>query len=206
MSWVDQNMGFINKYPAAAAYLIPPDPSGKYSQAVYDEQIGLGLRQKKTPTQFLNDVYTAAGNQQYYNTDLPVHKAALAAAQGDPAAVSAEDANWSAYLQGYGLQNPIWYDAYQSKTKVDEAQQAIAQLQAAFKAGDVPGGQQSADVAGLLNDWQTYQNGLIAGRVDGYALGSKTAERDNFDNYLAGLAQEKPNLAGLINNVFRRAA
>lgn len=206
MAWVDAHAGFVSRYPAVAAYLIPPDPTGKYDPAVYNEQIALGLRQKRTPSEFLDALYEAAGNQQFYGTDFPAHKAALARVKGDSVATSAEDANWAAYLQSYGLQNPVWYDAFLSKDKQVRAQQALAQLQDAMRAGAVPPGQQADDVAALLEDWATYQQSLVVGRVDGYAAGSKTAARANFDNYLSGLALEKPGLSGLIGNVFRKLA
>ena len=70
-------------------------------------------------------------------------------------------------------------------------------------AGDAPPGPQTADVKGLLDDWQSYQDMRIVGRSDPASARHNKALGDNWENYLERLARDKPNLLAVINKVFR---
>ena len=60
---------------------------------------------------FLDALYIAAGNYQYYNLDRPAYEKALASGQYDPTQLASQ---FSAFTKSLGAQNPIWYDDFQS--------------------------------------------------------------------------------------------
>lgn len=234
-SFIDEHMGTITKYPYAGAWLIPQTAQGTFDQAVYNEQLAQGLRARKSPDQFLNDLYVAAGNSQFYNQDLPNYRMLLAQATGDPAAVRAVQnvlehpddpgalramdeavknagsndqvkavkAAFSQYLTAYGMQNPVWWDDFQSATRDHERQLAVSQLQDMFAKGDAPPGPQTADMAALLGDYRRYQQAITVGRQDSYAAASRSQLKLAWQNHVDAVAKEKPNLAPVIQKVFR---
>lgn len=204
-NWVNANMDFIRQYPNAAAWFMPQLKDTKYNSAVYNEQIAQGLRAKKTPTQFLADLYTAAGNHDYYDTSKPRYDAAKAQLKSTGQDTSALDHNWSAYVTQLGMQNPVWWNAFQSPDRAHARDLAIAQMQTIFDNGDAPPGPQTDAVASLLNDYETYHASILAGRQDSWASYSMTQLQDNWQAYLKGLATQRPELAPVINKVFMEA-
>src|SRR5207253_3137084 len=163
-------------------WLIPQTANGTFDQAVYNEQLAQGLRSRKSPEQFLNDLYIAAGNSQFYNQDLPQYRMLLAQASGDPNAmravqnvaehpddpgalramneairdagsndqVKAVKAAWGQYLQSYGMQNPVWWDDFNSGQRGRDREYAVTQMLAMYANGDAPPGPQTNDLGLLL--------------------------------------------------------
>lgn len=200
MSWMDANAGFINSNPLIASFFMPQETNPKYSPAVYNEQMATGLRAHKTPQQFLDDLYVAAGNHQYFDVDLPSHQAALAAGGG-----AKEYANWDAYVQQMEKSNPIWGSWFTSGDRQQQAMQVIQGIVRAAQANQLPSGPQTDGVLGLVNDYLAHLQQMPPGSVNNqYLTSAARKENTNFDAYLKRTAKEQPNLAPIINKVFRQ--
>lgn len=203
-NWLESNNALLSSDRAVgAAFLIPQSTSGGGDkQAIYDEIMKLHLRTKRNPQQFLDAIYSATGNNAYFQ-DKAIHDATIAAAGKNKTAVEAENANWAAYKSDFALANPIWADDFQSPEKRNVAKKAIDDLQYLFSNNMVPKTEQSDLVSGLLNDYKKHQE--TKDQIKG--LNTKvtlTQENDNWDAYLTQLSQDEPRLTTIINGVFRR--
>lgn len=200
--WIDQNLALIQKYPAAAFYLTPQS-NAKFDSAVYNEQLAMGLRQKRTPEEFLKQVYIAQGNSGFYDQDRPAYNKALVAAKGDKTKTDAIKANWSAYVQAKAAANPVWYDDYTSKDRQNARTQALSQLQDMFAKDQAPPGTQTDAVKGLLDDFNTYQAASLPGRRDPAAVEHRKTLDIRWEKYLDGLVTQHPELSAVVNRLFR---
>jgi len=203
-NWLESNNALLSSNRAVgAAFLIPQSTNGGGDkQAIYDEIMKLHLRTKRNPQEFLDAIYSATGNNAYFQ-DKAIHDATIAAAGKNKKAVDVENANWDAYKSDFALANPIWADDFQSPEKRNIAKKAIDDLQYLFSNNMVPNTEQSNLVSGLLNDYKKHQE--TKDQIKG--LNTKvtlTQENDNWDAYLTQLSQDEPRLTTIINGVFRR--
>ena len=199
--WVQHNYPLIQNYPLAAAWFMPQVDASKYDPTVYAQQVSEGIRTRKTPQEFLNDLYIAAGNQIYY-ANKPAHDQAVAQLKASGQSTHDETQAWTAFTQQIAAQNPIWYDSFTSAARATDRQQAIDQMTAVFENGEAPPGQQTADLRSLLESYYVYQAELDAGRADSWATASKTSITDNWQSYLGQVMKQSPNLTGVIQKVF----
>lgn len=136
--------------------------------------------------------------------DYARYQVALAAARANGGDTTTLQSNWSAYLQTQAKANPVWYDDFTSNTRTNERTLAANQLVDMFTQGaKVPDGPQTADLRELVNDYQTYQQAIVSGRQDSYAVASRATLKARWQSYVTQLAAQKPNLAPVIDHVFR---
>ena len=230
LDWVTQNRSLVEKYPYAAAWLMPQSAAaGPYDAAAYNTQIAMGLRQRRTPADFLNQLYISAGNQQYYNRDRPVYYQAILQSAGLPAAVAAQAARqgltaaelrqakaqgdstaitsaWTNYLQAFQAQHPVWAaDFNNSGTAATRRVQTIAQLQEIYSKGLAPKSPQAEQMKSLLDSYDEYHAAYTAGRADDWASFSSTDLKNAWQAYLTSVSTKFPLLAGAIHSVFLEA-
>lgn len=207
-NWIDKNRSIIEKYPYSAAWLIPqPKASDPFSAAAYNEQMAQRMRMQKTPDQFYQDLYTAAGNHQFYDVDKKEYDKQLAALQaaGDKTGIAALRSQFSDYLLNFGKQNPIWWNNFNSEDRKHNRALAIDGLNEMVKRGVMPKGQQTEDIRGLLGDYEEYQLQLVTANAQ-YGKGSQQKVKDDWDKYMDFLKTQKPNLAPAIDQIFRAGA
>lgn len=198
-NWINANMGLIQKYPYAAMYLMPPAP-GNFDSAIYHEQIAQGLRVKDTPLQFLQDLYIAAGNRQYFDVDKPAYEAAQKQYANDPAMLQTLAHRWQAYQQQQAAQNPVWWDYFTSTQRTEQAKIGVAQLQEMAQQGLIPNSAQGTALRSLLNDYATYVQSLQAS--SSYHDGTNTTIKNRWQAYLTQLKKQDETLAPVINKMF----
>lgn len=207
MDWVNNNKGLLSKYPNAAAFFVPQITGEKFDQAVYNEQLAIGLRAKKTPEQFLKDVYIASVNQDFFDHSYPTYQAELAAAKesGDTEMVAAVRANWGAYMEMMKNSNPVWFDWFTSTDRKTEADRALTQLRDMFAKGNEPDSPHTEDIRELLHNHDVHVAELLRGKNEGWSSEERQAEVDNWQNYVDSVAKSSPQLSAVINRVFRKA-
>jgi hypothetical protein len=83
LKWMTNHSDFISRYGGVAAYFLPqPTTQQPFDDQAYRMQIELGLRQRKTPEEFMNDVTVRNAEAIYYpaidklNTQIAQAKAA----------------------------------------------------------------------------------------------------------------------------------
>lgn len=201
-SFVNANLALFKKFPAAAGYLIPQDTTGKFDSAVYQEQIALGLRDRKGIGDIENDFYVNEGFGQY-NTDYAAHQAAVAQAGDDTDAVKAENGNWNDYLTNVlGAQNPVWWDYFTSQDRNNRRVREVAQLRQMATDPATPQNVMTRGIQGLLADLDAHEETLSNGSLDGWSKADRQTEVDNWEAYLQQMQQQHPELAIVISRLF----
>lgn len=198
---VDQ-ADLLKSHPYAGAWFIPQS-KGAYDSAVYNEQLAMGLRHKKSPEQVMKDIYVAQGDRQYFDEDKPAYDKAVAeaTARGDHLGIQALKTQWSDYKRQFAQQNPIWATNIQSGQRKIEREQAILQIRDVFDKGLAPPGPQADGLKSLLQDWDEYNSLRMPG-------GSTRAEHQRKDmdarwqTYLKKRSVDEPNLAPVIRKIF----
>ena len=165
------------------------------------------LRSQDTPQQFLTSYYVAAGNNDIAQ-QRTTHDNAMNQLKASGQSTTAERANWNAYITAYGKMNPLWWDDYSSTTRTHLAQVAANDMQQLFASKNLDQitkqyGEQAGLVAQLYSDWNQHNNALSQARLSG-GTGAVTAEKDNWQIYIKGIAQQVPQLNTVINSVFSR--
>lgn len=105
MNWMNNNHDLIKRYPYAAGYLMPQTP-GKYDPTAYQEQLATGLRIRKTPQQFLDDILYQQAAGPYFKQDQ--QKNQLLAQIHSSFQRNKVSQAWTAWSQQYMLQNPVF--------------------------------------------------------------------------------------------------
>jgi hypothetical protein len=206
-TWIEQNQPLINQYGTAAYWLMPQLTNEQYSPTVYNEQIAQGQRVKDTPEEFLNAIYTAAGDNTYY-AGLTIHESALAAMGSNSQAKDAEYSNWNNYVATLQKQNPVWAETYFSAAKQTNSQQVIQGLTTMFQKGDAPAGPQTNLVAWLLGQYEAAAADYgAAGQGTSYSTEqyAQSQVNDNWIQYLDGVETSTPALKPIIQSVFKDA-
>jgi hypothetical protein len=206
-NWISQNQPLITKYGTAAYWLMPQLTNETYSPTVYNEQIAQGERVKDSPQQFLNALYTAAGDNLYYS-GLTVHESTLKSLGSNENAKNAEYTNWQNYVTVLEKQNPIWAESYLSANNQTNSQQVIQNLTQMFKAGDAPEDQQSVLVEALLTNYQAAAaDYAAAGQGTSYSSEqyAQSQVNDNWIQYLDGIESSIPALKPIIQKIFKNA-
>jgi len=209
INWIQNNKNLLSGLNAVgAAFLVPQVTSGTGdAQAIHDEIIKMHLRSQDTPQQFLTSYYVAAGNNDIAQ-QRTTHDNAMNQLKASGQSTTAERANWNAYITAYGKMNPLWWDDYSSTTRTHLAQVAANDMQQLFASKNLDQitkqyGEQAGLVAQLYSDWNQHNNALSQARLSG-GTGAVTAEKDNWQIYIKGIAQQVPQLNTVINSVFSR--
>jgi hypothetical protein len=204
INWLQDNEALLkSKHAVGAAFLVPQEPglTGD-KQAIYDEVIKMHLRQKRTPQEFMDSIYTSAGNNEYF-ANKKLHDDATVAAGDNKTQVDAENSSWSEWVSNFKLMNPIWADDFQSPEKRSIATRAVADLKTLYQTGQAPKTEQSKLVYNLLQDYAKHEE--TKNIIRGYRVETTLSDENaNWDAYLNSLSQSEPRLTTIINGVFRR--
>lgn len=210
--WVNDHMGLIHAYPAAAAFLMPQLKDTTYSATVYNEQLAQGLRQRfdplaigdnsnpYNPNSFLDQLYVNAGNHIYYDIMLPAHLAQQADPNVDH---TADNALWSGWLKSFEVQNPVWASWHASGDRLIKRRDAIIQLREIFAKGLAPRDSMSDDVKTLLDQYEQYQTAYVNRAQSGETV---TDLKAGWQQHMTDVKNAVPQLAPIINSVFYEAA
>lgn len=203
--WLENHDGFVKRYQSVAAYFMPEaNLKEPFSYAAYKAQLEFGLRVRKVPQEFINDVYLRHAESTFYPSlaeyDAKINHANLI---GDTAQAKQWQASKSAWEADYKNINPLL------KAKVDDygaarktANQQLADLEQMLSDNEVPDGFQSQVqlMVTAYNNYETFKRDNA---------GEDTASRDARSNALATTnrwADAKftgTPLADLWNGVFR---
>jgi hypothetical protein len=190
------------KTQLAAAYLVPQTEGPGDIQAIHEEMLRMHLRQTRTPEDFRDALYTAQGDRQYF-ASYAQHQAAVSQLAADPQALAAEQAQWSDYVDGMKIANPVWAADFFSPVKGQRALATADQLGTLLASGRAPAGAQTDLVRGLWEDFQTHQQALATLGTDRSTAHARQVERDNWSAFLDQRESEEPRLATVISSVFK---
>jgi hypothetical protein len=205
LQWMLTNQDFVGQYKSVAAYFLPNDTSGEpFSEAAYKAQLELGLRIRKTPQEFMNDVYVKHAESAFYPSvqefDRRINDAK---ASGNDDAAKQLQAQKVAWEKDYQARNPLL------KAKIDDygnarhtASQQLTDLKLMLDRHAVPDGQ-----GPLLDQLVTTYDNYVAfiGQHQGQTTEAKAARANALDmfNRWANDKLTGGPLADVYNGVFR---
>jgi hypothetical protein len=212
--WINDNMDLINKYPNAGILLMP-SVSTKYNAAVYDEQIAQSFRAKLAPDQwtsngsvpsYIDALYIGAGNTLFYKW-YSQYEQQIKGLSGTEL-YDASQAFWGNGTPGngtvgkYGLQNPVWYNWFNSDTRETQRGETIKQMTQLLKDNPQIDSPIAQDTRTLLTGYRNYQSQIALASQDGGSSAQATQAKDSWEQYLLGVANSTPSLVNVITAMF----
>lgn len=206
LNWLNTHGDFVKKFGAVAAYFLPEGGSAgePFSDAAYQAQIEFGLRQRKTPGEFINDVYVRHAESAFYPTVAQFDTAiASAKSNGDTSLASQwSDAKVSWEAQ-YKALNPLLgakLDNYGAARSTALGQ--LADLRRMLSTGQVPDGQ-AGQLRQLVTAYDNYEAFIGAHPGGDNASSAMRAQALAMVNAWATQTLTGTNLAPLFDGVFR---
>jgi hypothetical protein len=125
-SWMKEHEDLIEAFPAASSWLVPrADDDDAFSFRAWNQQLALGLRRRKAPDEFLNDIYFTAAARDYFNAR-EQQEARLLTAQGEDRRKFTTE--WDAWKRAYFNQHPVFEDMLSDTTRQQRRRDALDQL------------------------------------------------------------------------------
>lgn len=208
LDWMQQNHGFLGKYKSVGAYFLP-QPAGKepFSMQAYQAQLELGLRQKKTPTEFYQDVRVRDAENVYYAMqDKKTADINSAKADGNKQLESTLGAQWTEWKKQFNALNPLFAAKMSDfATARQNATGQLKDLSQMVASGDVPStvnGQALTNMLQAYGDYERFVQSHPGSDAVTTAMHSAAAAR--FTDYMSGVIRANPELQGLYSGVFRQ--
>jgi hypothetical protein len=206
LKWAQNNAGFIDKYKSVAGYFLP-ETKGDFNSTAYSLQRSLGLRQMKTPEEFLNTAVTNDAWPQYtaltQKFDQQIKDAQDA---GDTAAVSSLKNLRQQAIAGFNAANPIFAEKNAGfADKGNSAKNALAELRQLIVDPSAPKDVPVQQIADMVHSWDAYEQWKQNNPATTQSQRDmRTVMASQFQTYMAAKAQEAPGLIDLYRGVFRQ--
>jgi len=206
LKWIGDNADIMDKYGNGAAYLTPQSTTGGNIGKIENQLMALGYRERRTPQAFMNAMYVSKGWSDI-SADYNDYRAAITAAKktNNVYALSQISQAWKGFTANYGMQNPIWYDDYTSKSRVVNAYQAVADLTKIQDAGKMPTDAQGTITNTLLNDYKSLKPALESQKLNGKPNSTYYNILDAWNGYLDSIIANNQSFSNVVNGVFRKA-
>jgi hypothetical protein len=152
------NQELLNQYPEAGAWLLPPAKDGDArSKYAYDNEVIEGLRVKKIPEEFLNEVKYKEGANIYFaaRKDYLDQYEALKDA-GQKAQAKALKNAWDAQSAMYRTAHPIFNEKLVSSDARERRARTITQMRYLLNDPEAPQAEHFDSLRILMNSYDTY--------------------------------------------------
>jgi hypothetical protein len=205
MAWMDTHTGLIKNYASVAAYFMPVSKTQEpFNDAAYQAQLELGLRVKKTPQEFMNDVYVKHAESAYYPAlQQWDQRISRAKASGDNALASQLTQEKSTWEKEFQARNPLLGQKLSEwgPTRANALGQ-LADLRVMLKNGDAPDGT-AGDLRKLITAFDNYE-AFIRSHPGGTDANTQARSQalDMFNRWATETLTGTP-LETLFNGVFR---
>jgi hypothetical protein len=192
-NWMESNTDLIGAFPAAASWLIPQaERDDPFSYRAYQTQLARGLRKRKAPQEFLNDVYFARAARDYFDGRTEYEAQKIGANPMDAKLLADE---WSAWKDAYFQQHPVFEAMLSDPKRQQRRSQALREMTTLAHDQTAPVPQEMRELVTRFEAWQSDTIGL---RGDRRKVAADT-RRDLTDEFVAWArwqVQRYPNLSG----------
>jgi hypothetical protein len=203
--FMSSNADFVKAFPSAAGWFVPRETGNEpFDSGVYQEQIDTGMRDEKTPSQFLDDVLVAPTAKTYYGV-YDAEQAALAKAKGDSGATSQIKTTFDSWKQQLFAQNPTFADSMNSEQGRVKREDTLRELDQALTSTALPDTPQTNSIKAMMGIFDQYQQlyaGLL-GNTTSEATKAKTALKSTFTAGMTQFAKDHPEVSDLWNVLLR---
>ena len=207
IDWLSANSSIMSSNPNGAAYLVPQVAADSNALKVEQKLLSMHLRENLAPKDFIDATFVAKGWSDM-GADLAIYEGLLKAAYaaGNKNLASKYTQAWLGYTKEYGVSNPIWYADYTNPVRTAYADKALSDLQELNSKGLLGNSPQAPGVKQLLSDYQVYHQILLQNTINNGARFTPmyTQVKNAWFNYVTELAATQPELANVINGVFKK--
>jgi hypothetical protein len=211
LDWASRNRDFINTYGRAATFFAPQaataDPN---ATAVRNAEYGLGLRERRTPEEYVQEVVAQTG-WNLYEQAKAARDAAIAAHPGDNQYAADQARNFNGYVQNtLGRLNPTWFSQYNNMdANLEQQRNLVEQARSILNQRLYPPGSEAsaAILQSLMGSYDAHMQALAltGGNSSLYTTKAARDERTNYQAFLTGFAQQHPEASIIINRLFKGA-
>ena len=198
MGFMQSNSALFTKHKLASTFFIPaPDTKGPYDLAAYQQQLRDGLRQQKTPEQYINDITYQESAQFYYGVlnykDQQVASGAITPAQGN--------AVWTQFSQNFMAANPLFAASYTPSGEL-KREQIMIDVGNAITDHSAPPGPQTEALYQLYQAWLLWR-GQTTNHGQAFLPNASevTALNQQFAQAVSAFEQKNPGVQPLVQRV-----
>ena len=198
MGFMQSNSQLFTKHKLASTFFIPaPDTKGPFDLAAYQQQFRDGLRQQKTPEQYVNDIAYQESATFYYGVlnykDQQVASGAITAAQGN--------AVWTQFSQNFMAANPLFAASYTPSGEL-KREQIMIDVGNAIIDHSAPPGPQTEALYQLYQAWLLWRGQTTNhGQAFLPTASEVTALNQQFAQAVSAFEQKNPGVQPLVQRV-----
>ncbi len=211
-SFYDSNDAYMSEMPNAGPWMLPNDPNIKsaHSQYAYDQQTINGLRKRKTPAEFLDQLKFKEGASEYfrerkrYRDDVE-----QARASNNRQQVTQINQKWAAYSATYKATHPKFAEMLDSSDARQRRARVISEMRIAINDPEsplyYPQVTHGTQLREMISAFDLYLTDKATLSQDKSALGRRAVEqlKGDFETYMDNMATQMPILASFWLGVLR---
>lgn len=175
LNWLDENNEWVDTWQNAGAWLMPqPEFDDEFSYQAYYQQMSLGLRERKTPDQFLADIKFAEAAPVYFASSrehdrlLDEYRDRRTEGEDMTDAIDMLEVSWSSWKESYFQQHPLFAERMTSTEGTNRRRETISQMRLALADPTAPDIAHREQISTLLDGYDAFRQakGNVAGRSD----------------------------------------
>lgn len=205
LKFMEDNRTLLEEYPKAGGWLLPaPNRREKFEGLAYREQLALGLRRRKAPDEFYDDLkfHEAAG--EYFDRR-DAKEQALLENKGNKAQTKAIAEEWRVWKDAYLNEHRVFAERLNtdaSGTRRAEVMRELHEVLADHRTPKTPQVKQLKIMLEVFDEHVKMRDSLI-GRRDTLAKYEKERMTAEFAAWASAYVERHPVLDGFYNGVIR---
>lgn len=132
LDWMVQNQDLLGNYPMGAPWLLPqPDDEDAFSSRAYNQQVAVGMRERRLPDEYYREVKYAKAAPEYFRIrDKFQKRIDLQRQAGNSAGAAVQEQAFGRWRQSYLAQHPIFAEMLLSPTGRQDRENILNDLYA----------------------------------------------------------------------------
>lgn len=198
VSFYDSNQPYMQEFPDASPWLLPPANGNARDQYAYDQQTINGLRQRQSPEDFLTSIKFKEAAGPYFTARQQYLDAVSRGEQAnDEQAVNAANAQWSVFSTTWKAAHPLFASELESGEGRARRKRVIEQMRTIVND---PGAPESPQLEGLrtaMQEYDNYQLRLAIMADDRSAVGRARTEKLKllYQRHMSALTSQTPGMS-----------
>lgn len=189
LQYMNEHLGFLKSYPAAAPWLIPQSVgTGPYDQAAEDEQLLTGLRQQRQPvadqpllSSWYDELVYSQDGATYFNSEQAYEKA-LSNPGDTYAYTDTLKTAWDKWRAAYLATHPALQQVINSQIPTQRRTEVMTEMEQALEDPQLPKSPTTTAIKGLIDGFHTYQDAVSQYSADGNTLPGEGSNLWNLTN------------------------
>lgn len=201
---LSDNPGFFAKYQDAAPWFLPQNKSADaHSSSVYNQEMAMGLRERKSPQQWYDDYYYAAAAGDYFDTQKS--KDIQLKASGNAQARQQVNDAWGTWKDQYFKEHPRFAELIQSPDATQRRQRILDSVDQAANDSAAPDFEHKQELVDLVDTYKKLQDHLKEFSRSNVHNSSQLRQitKDNFEAWATTYVAKNPSVEAFYNRVVR---